>query len=126
MDKQTLFTENAPRPVGPYSQAVKCGGLIFLAGQIPIDPATGVTITLGIHKETRLILDHISNILEAAGSSLQKVVKFTVYLKKIDDARFVNEVFEERDLGGLPARTTVEVSNLPKNASVEIDAIAEA
>jgi 2-iminobutanoate/2-iminopropanoate deaminase len=126
MDKQTLFTENAPRPAGPYSQAVKCGGFIFVAGQIPIDPVTGVVATLGVHKETRLILDQISNILDAAGSGMQKVVKFTVFLKKIDDVKFVNEVFEERDLGGLPARSTVEVSNLPKNASVEIDAIAEA
>jgi 2-iminobutanoate/2-iminopropanoate deaminase len=126
MDKQTLFTENAPKPAGPYSQAVRCGGFIFVAGQIPINPATGVTITEGIHKETRLILDHITNILEAAGSSIEKVVKFTVFLKRIDDIKFVNEVFEERNLGAMPARTTVEVSSLPKNASVEIDAIAEA
>jgi 2-iminobutanoate/2-iminopropanoate deaminase len=126
MPKQTLFTENAPKPVGPYSQAVKCGGFIFVAGQIPINASTGAVVTEGIHKETRLILDNIQAILESAGSSLQKVVKFTVYLKRIDDTKFINEVFEERDLGGLPARATVEVSNLPKNVSVEIDAIAEA
>jgi 2-iminobutanoate/2-iminopropanoate deaminase len=123
MDKQSIFTETAPRPVGPYSQAIKANGFIFVAGQIPIDPATGVPVPEGIHKETRLILDHIENILKAAGSSIDRVVKFTVFLKRIDDIKFVNEVFEERNLGAMPARSTVEVSNLPKNVSVEIDAI---
>lgn len=126
MDKQTLSTENAPRAVGPYSQAVRCGNLIFVSGQIPINPATGVVLAEGVHKETRIIMDNIQAILEAAGSSMQKVIKFTVFLKKIDDAKFVNEVFEERDFGGLPARSLVECSNLPRNANVEIDAIAEA
>ncbi len=124
MDKQSVFTESAPRPVGPYSQAIKANGFIFVAGQIPIDLSTGVVVPEGIHRETRLILDHIDNILIAAGSSLQKVVKFTVYLKRIDDAKFVNEVFEEKNLGVLPARAAVEVSALPKSCSVEIDAIA--
>ncbi|HRU38475.1 MAG TPA: Rid family detoxifying hydrolase [Candidatus Goldiibacteriota bacterium] len=125
MGKEIIFTENAPRPVGLYSQAIRCNGFIFVAGQIPLDPVTGVAVTEGVHKETRLVMDNIAAILEAAGSSLAKVVKFTVYLRHIDDAKFVNEVFAERNLAELPARAMVEVSNLPKNVGVEIEAIAE-
>ncbi|MCX8094497.1 MAG: RidA family protein [Candidatus Goldbacteria bacterium] len=125
MAKQVVFTDNAPRPIGPYSQAIKSNGFIFVSGQIPIDPATGTIVTGNIHMETRLILDNIERILEAAGSSLTKVVKFTCYLKDINDIKFVNEVFEERNLGALPARACVQVSDLPKNSKIEIDAIAE-
>lgn len=125
MAKQDVFSDRVPRPTGPYSQAIRSNGFIFVSGQIPVDPATGVIVAEGIHKETRMILDSIEGILEAAGSSLRKVVKFTVFLKKIDDLKFVNEVFGERDLGTLPARSSVEVSNLPKNVNLEIEAIAE-
>jgi 2-iminobutanoate/2-iminopropanoate deaminase len=125
MAKQDIFSDKAPRPAGPYSQAIRSNGFIFISGQIPVDLATGVIVNEGIHKETRRILDSIEGILEAAGSSLQKIVKFTVFLKKIDDLKFVNEVFEERNLGILPARSAVEVSNLPKNVNLEIEAIAE-
>jgi len=126
MGKEAIFTEKAPKPAGQYSQAIRCNGFIFVAGQIPLDPETGVAVTEGVHKETRLIMDNIAVILEAAGSSIEKVVKFTVYLKRIDDAKFVNEVFAERNLGALPARAMIEVSNLPRNVGVEIEAIAEA
>jgi 2-iminobutanoate/2-iminopropanoate deaminase len=125
MAKQDIFSDKAPRPAGPYSQAIRSNGFIFISGQIPVDLATGVIVNEGIHKETRRILDSIEGILEAAGSSLQKIVKFTVFLKKIDDLKFVNEVFEERNLGILPSRSAVEVSNLPKNVNLEIEAIAE-
>lgn len=125
MAKQVIFTDNAPRPIGPYSQAVKANGFIFVSGQIPIDPATGTVSSGNIHQETRLILDNIARILEAAGSSIEKVVKFTCYLKDINDMKFVNEVFEEKNLGALPARASVQVTDLPKNAKIEIDAIAE-
>jgi 2-iminobutanoate/2-iminopropanoate deaminase len=125
MAKEVVFTDSAPRPIGPYSQAVKSKGFIFVSGQIPIDPATGTAITGNIHLETRLILDNISKILESAGSSLTKVVKFTCYLKDINDIKFVNEVFEEKNLGALPARACVQVADLPKNVKIEIDAIAE-
>jgi 2-iminobutanoate/2-iminopropanoate deaminase len=125
MTKQVIFTDNAPRPIGPYSQAIKSNGFIFVSGQIPIDPASGTVLSGNIHQETRLILDNISRILEAAGSSLDKVVKFTCYLKDINDMKFVNEVFEEKNLGALPARACVQVDELPKNVKLEIDAIAE-
>ncbi len=125
MAKEIIFTEQAPRPIGPYSQAIKTKGFIFVSGQIPIDPATGTAVTGNIHQETRLIMDNIARILEAAGSSLDKVVKFTCYLKDINDMKFVNEVFEEKDLGALPARACVQVADLPKGVKIEIDAIAE-
>lgn len=125
MTKQVIFTDSAPRPIGPYSQAIKSNGFIFVSGQIPIDPISGTVLSGNIHQETRLILDNISRILEAAGSSLNKVVKFTCYLKDINDMKFVNEVFEEKNLGGLPARACVQVAELPKNVKIEIDAIAE-
>lgn len=124
MAKQIIFTDSAPRPIGPYSQAIKSNGFIFVSGQIPIDPATGTIVSSNIHTETRLILDNIEKILEAAGSSTEKVVKFTCYLKDINDMKFVNEVFEERNLGALPARVCVQVADLPKNTKIEIDAIA--
>lgn len=125
MAKQVIFTDSAPRPIGPYSQAIKSNGFIFVSGQIPIDPATGMVSSGNIHMESRLILDNIARILEAAGSSIDKVVKFTCYLKDINDIKFVNEVFEEKKLGALPARSCIQAAELPKNANIEIDAIAE-
>jgi 2-iminobutanoate/2-iminopropanoate deaminase len=125
MTKKIILTDRAPKPVGPYSQAIISGGFIFLAGQIPIDPSTGIIITEGVHKETRMIMDNISAVLEAAGSSLEKIVKLTVYLINIEDVKFVNEVLEDRIKGGFPARSAVQVSRLPKDANVEIEAIAE-
>ena len=125
MAKEVIFTDSAPRPIGPYSQAIKSKGFIFVSGQIPIDPSTGTVVSGNIHLETRLIMDNIARILEAAGSSVNKIVKFTCYLKDINDMKFVNEVFEERDLGALPARACIQVADLPKNVKIEIDAIAE-
>ncbi|HPD18042.1 MAG: Rid family detoxifying hydrolase [Candidatus Goldbacteria bacterium] len=125
MAKQVIFTDSAPRPIGPYSQAIKSNGFIFVSGQIPVDPATGTVTISNIHLETRLILDNISKILETAGSSIDKVVKFNCYLKDINDIKFVNEIFEERNLGALPARSCIQASDLPKNVRIEIDAIAE-
>ena len=126
MAKEIISTENAPAPQGAYSQAVKAGGFVFVSGQIPIDMSTGIITAEGVHKETRVIIDNIAAILAAAGSSLSNVVKFTVFLTKIDDIKFVNEVMQEKMGADLPARAVVEVSKLPKNISVEIDAIAEA
>ena len=125
MAKEVIFTDSAPRPIGPYSQAIKSKGFIFVSGQIPIDPSTGTVVSGNIHLETRLIMDNIARILEAAGSSVNKIVKFTCYLKDINDMKFVNEIFEERDLGALPARACIQVADLPKNVKIEIDAIAE-
>jgi 2-iminobutanoate/2-iminopropanoate deaminase len=124
MAKEVISTQKAPAPAGAYSQAVKANGLIFVSGQLPIDMSTGILNSEGVHKETRIIMDNISAILEAAGSSLANTVKLSVFLIKIDDIKFVNEVLTERFGANLPARTTIEASSLPKGAKVEIDAIA--
>ncbi len=123
MGKEIISTPNAPAAQGSYSQAVKAGGLVYVSGQIPIDNATGSLVTEGVHKETRVVIDNLEAVLKAAGSGLNKVVKLGVFLKNIDDIKFINEVLKER-FAELPARTTVQVSRLPKDVSVEIDAIA--
>lgn len=122
--KVAIITEDAPFPVGPYSQAVKANGFIFVSGQIPIDAQTDELVNGDIEKQTRLILQNIKSILEAGDSSLAKVVKLTVFLKNIGDLPRVNKVFEECFLGEFPARESVEVSQLPKEAKIEISAIA--
>jgi len=124
MGKEIISTATAPAPQGAYSQAVKANGFIFVSGQIPVDPSTGMIVTEGIHKETRIVIDNIEAILTAAGSGLNNVVKLGVFLTKIDDIKFINEVLKERFTDGLPARTTVQVSRLPKDINVEIDAVA--
>ncbi len=126
MIKEIISTDKAPMPVGAYSQAVKVNGFVFVSGQIPIDVTTGLLSSEGIHKETKIILYNIAAILEAAGSSLEKVIKFTVYLKDINDIKFVNDVLKEIYGDSPPARSTVEVSKLPKDAKIEIETIAEA
>ena len=124
MEKEIILTAKAPAPQGAYSQAVKAGGFIFVSGQIPVVASTGALVSEGVHRETRVVVDNIEAVLAAAGSSLDKVVKLGVFLKKIEDIKFVNDVLTERFGAFLPARTTVEVSRLPKDISVEIDAIA--
>ena len=126
MTLEKVSTNSAPAPQGAYSQAVKSNGFVFVSGQVPIDMSTGIITAEGVHKETRIILDNISEILKAAGSSLEKTVKLTVFLKDINDIKFVNEVMEEKFGENLPARSVVEASRLPKEIGIEIDAIAEA
>ena len=123
---EIIFTANAPKPVGAYSQGIRANGFIFVSGQIPLDMATGTLAADGVHKNAGLIMRHIAAILEAAGSSLKKTVKLTVFLKNIDDIKHVNEVLAGIYGDALPARAAVEVSRLPKNAEIEIEAIAEA
>ena len=123
---EIIFTANAPKPVGAYSQGIRANGFIFVSGQIPVDMATGTLAVDGVHKNAGLIMRHITAILEAAGSSLKKTVKLTVFLKNIDDIKAVNEVLTGIYGEALPARAAVEVSRLPKNAEIEIEAIAEA
>ncbi len=125
MAKEIVGTASAPKPVGAYSQGVKSGGFVFVSGQIAIDPVTGIMHNEGVHKDTKRILANIAAVLEAAGSSLDKTVKLTVFLKQIDDIKFVNEVLEEVFGESLPARSTIEAARLPKDAKVEIEAIAE-
>lgn len=123
--KEIIATENAPKAIGPYSQACKYNGMIFVSGQIPVDPETNEMVEADIAVQTNRSLTNIKNILEKAGSSMDDVLKVTVYLKNMSDFAKMNEVygtfFKE---GNYPARCAFEVVQLPKGALVEIDAIA--
>jgi 2-iminobutanoate/2-iminopropanoate deaminase len=122
--RDAVSTSNAPQAIGPYSQAIKANGFVFISGQIPIDPATGNIIEGGIQQQTERVLNNLSGILAAAGSSWEKVVKTTVFLKNMSEFAQMNEVYTKSCKGAPPARSTVEVARLPKDVSVEIDVIA--
>ena len=124
MKREIIATEKAPGAVGPYSQAIRVGHFVFTAGQLAFDPATGKLVEGGIQEQTRQVLRNIAAVLEAAGSSLGKVVKTTVFLKDMGDFKAMNEVYGEFFAHEPPARSTVEVANLALGALVEIDAIA--
>ena len=126
MAKIIIKTNKAPEAIGPYSQGVKVekGGLIFVSGQIPINPESGELISGPIGEETRQILKNLKAILEEAGSELDKMVKTTVFLKNIDDFTEMNQVYSEFFQKDPPARSTVEVSRLPKGVRIEVEAIA--
>ena len=126
MSKSAVKSQKAPQAVGPYSQAIKAGGFIFLSGQIPIDPATGTLIQGGVAAETRQVLRNLEAVLKDAGASLNDVVKTTVYLKDISKFSEMNNVYAEFFREPYPARATVEARDLPKGAQVEIDAVAVA
>jgi len=117
-----VFTEKAPAAIGPYSQAVEIGNLLFVSGQIGINPATGEVAT-GIEAQTTQVMENLQAILQEAGSSFSKVGKFTIYLSSMDDFATVNEIYGSYLEKPYPARATVEVSRLPKDVLVEIDAI---
>lgn len=123
-EKTIIQTENAPKPIGPYSAGVAYGNFVFTAGQLGIDPQSGEIVPGGIQAETRQALTNIKNILEASGSSLEKVVKTTVYLRDMADFSQMNAIYAEFFTEGFPARTTIQAGALPKNAAVEIEAIA--
>ena len=123
MDKRIVSTEKAPAAIGPYSQAVVAGGFVFASGQLGIDPETG-ELAEGIESQTRRALLNLKAVLEAAGSSLEKVVRVGVFLKDIGDFPKMNAVYAEFFGQDPPARSTVQVAALPKGALVEIDAIA--
>jgi 2-iminobutanoate/2-iminopropanoate deaminase len=122
--KQTIETENAPKAIGPYSQAVVHNGLVFLSGQIPLDPATNQLVEGDITLQTERVLENLSAVLEASRSSLKKVLKTTVYLKNMADFPKMNEVYARYFNENPPARSTVEAARLPRDVQVEIDAIA--
>jgi len=122
--RRTIVTDRAPRAIGPYVQAVQVGEWIFISGQIALDPDTGELVRGGIEEQTDRVLQNLRAILEAAGSSLEKVVKTTVYLADLNDFSKMNEVYARYFPGEKPARATVEVSRLPRDARIEMDAIA--
>lgn len=124
MSKTLIITDEAPEPIGPYSQAIKHANLVFVSGQIAIDPKTGEMVEGGVKEQARRIMENIEAILQAADSSLDKILKTTIYLKSMDFFSSVNEVFLEYLKGDHPARETVEVSRLPKDADLEISVIA--
>lgn len=123
--KRVVFASAAPTPVGPYSQAIVAGGFVFASGQIPLDPASGKLVAGDIEVQTARVLDNLSKVLEAAGSSLDHVVRASVYLADLADFPRVNAVYARYfSADPKPARTTVQVAALPLGAGVEIDAIA--
>ncbi len=119
-----VFTEKAPRPVGPYSQAVKVGEWLFISGQIPIDPTTSQVIRDDFRRASRQVLENIKAVVEAAGGTLENIVKVTVYMKDISRFSEFNEVYSEYFSKHKPARAVVEVSRLPKDVELEAEAIA--
>jgi 2-iminobutanoate/2-iminopropanoate deaminase len=122
--KYPISTTDAPRAIGPYSQGIKAGGFVFVSGQVAFDPATGKLIEGDVRAQTERVLKNITAILDAAGSSLDQVVKCTVFLKNMEDFVPMNEVYATFFPTEPPARATVEVSKLPKDMLVEIDCIA--
>jgi 2-iminobutanoate/2-iminopropanoate deaminase len=121
--KQIISTEKAPAAIGPYSQAVEAGGMVYTSGQIPVDPATG-EIPEGIEAQAEQVLKNVKNLLEAAGTSLENVVKTTVFIKNMEDFGTINGIYARYFAERCPARSCVEVARLPKDVLMEMEAIA--
>lgn len=124
MNKRVVFTEKAPKAIGPYSQAIHIGNLVYTAGQVGLDPATMELVPGGIEEQTRQTLKNLTNVLETAGVSTSSVVKTTVFLKDMNDFAKMNAIYAEVFGENPPARTTVAVAGLPKGALVEIECVA--
>ena len=122
--REVVATHNAPQAIGPYSQAIRANGFIFVSGQIPVDPATQKIIEGGVAQQTEQVIRNLEAILKAAGSSLEKVVRTGVFLKDMGEFAAMNDIYERFFPQSAPARSTVEVARLPKDVHVEIDAIA--
>ena len=122
--REAVSTPNGPKAIGPYSQAIKANGFVFISGQVAFDPATGNLISAGIEQQTEQVMKNLSAILQAAGSGWDKVVKTTVFLKNMSEFGQMNEVYGKFCKNAPPARSTVEVARLPRDVSVEIDVIA--
>ena len=125
MAKKQIQTVNAPSAIGPYSQAIQAGNLVFVSGQIPLDPKSGELITGSIEDQTKRVLDNLKAILDAAGATMNHVVRTTIFLKDMGNFARVNEVYGTYFSAPFPARATVEVARLPKDVGVEIDCIAQ-
>src|SRR5215469_18120223 len=122
--KDIVHTDRGPKPVGPYSQATKANGFLFMAGQVSLDPKTGEMVGSDIRQQTQRTLENVKGILESAGCNLHHVVKTTVFLKDMNDFSAMNEVYAQYFASAPPARTTVQAARLPKDALVEIEVIA--
>jgi len=122
--REAVVTADAPQAIGPYSQAIRAGGFVFCSGQIPLDPATGRMVEGDVVVQTRQVLDNLEAVLAAAGASLADVVRTTVYLADLNDFTAMNEVYAARFPSPAPARSTIQAARLPRDARVEIDAIA--
>jgi 2-iminobutanoate/2-iminopropanoate deaminase len=122
--KQVILTEKGPKPIGPYSQAIRANGLLYVSGQVALDPKTGEMTGGDIREQTERVLENVKGILEAAGVNLHHVVKTTVFLKDMNDFTAMNEEYAKHFTAAPPARSTVQVSRLPKDALVEIEVIA--
>src|SRR4030042_5381075 len=124
MGKRVIHTERAPKAIGPYSQAIQAGNFLFLSGQIPLDPKTGELLKGDIRKQTQQVLENIKGVLESQGLGMENVVKATLFLKDIENFNQVNEVYATYFPSSPPARSTVEVAKLPRDADMEMEAIA--
>ncbi|MGB9627221.1 MAG: RidA family protein [Thermodesulfobacteriota bacterium] len=124
MSKKVIYTEKAPKPIGPYSQAIHAGDYLFLSGQIPIDPETGESVRGDIREQAQRVLENIKAILESQGLGMDDLVKVTIYLKDLKNFSQVNELYGTYFSKTPPARSTLQVSDLPRNAEIEIEAIA--
>jgi len=124
MKKKVIQTEKAPKVIGPYSQAIEAGNFLFLSGQIPLDPKTGEFIKGDIRRQTQQILENIKGVLESQKLGMDSVVKVTIFLKDIGNFNEVNEVYATYFRSSPPARSTVEVARLPRDADIEIEVIA--
>ena len=124
MEKSVISTKNAPAAIGPYSQAIKVGNLVFVSGQIPIVPATGEILRGDIKLQTRQALENLKHIMEAAGSYLDNVVKTTVFMKDLNDYTEINDVYKEFFSNKPPARAAIQAARLPRDVGVEIEAVA--
>jgi len=124
VNKKVIQTEKAPKAIGPYSQAIQAGNFLFLSGQIPLDPKTGELVKGDIRKQTQQVLENIKGILESQGLGMENVVKSAIFLKDIANFNQVNEVYATYFPSSPPARSTIEVTKLPRNTDIEIEAIA--
>jgi 2-iminobutanoate/2-iminopropanoate deaminase len=122
--KDIILTARGPKPIGPYSQAVKSNGFLFVSGQIALDPQSGEFVGNNVQQQTERVFENLKGILEAAGSSFHHVVKTTVFLKDMNDFAAMNEVYAKYFTSAFPARSTVQAARLPKDALVEIEVIA--
>jgi 2-iminobutanoate/2-iminopropanoate deaminase len=122
--REVISTEFAPKAIGPYSQAIKAGAFVFVSGQIAFDPSTGEIVEGDVRVQTQRVLNNISAVLASAGTDMSKVVKTTVFLKNMSDFPVMNEVYAQFWTKNFPARSTVEVAQLPRNVLIEIDVIA--